>query len=190
MYQDITFYDYEIRDVDAWEGRGTPIQVSLDVTESLGTGLHGTTVSLSTDEGLSFAVDGLGDGLKDPSVRFLASLDDANSAISALTLHTTAAPGAVAASGVLTLGACDSGRWIEAEEAEAGSGSRDWGDYCRDEGRAEQNVTFGYRMGTMPVIESLRPIAAPIGGGLTLEVTDRGRHFLYGSKVARCHGGI
>ena len=111
--QDITLYDYEIVDVDAWEGVGTPLRVSLDVVETLGTGTHSPTVSLSTShtEGLSFAALGVGDGIEDSSMAFVAGLDDANDALSALTLHTSTADGAVSASGVLLLGACDSGDW-------------------------------------------------------------------------------
>ncbi len=179
--QDITLYDYEILDVDAWEDQGTPLRVTVDVTETLGTGLHGPTVSLSGSserEGLSFAALGEGDGLEDSSTAFVADLDDANNAISALTVHTTAADGAVSASGVLSLGACDAGEWatIAAESGSADStgGGRaawwDWGSGCREGGWAGQNVTFGFRMGTMPVLESVWPPSAPVTGGLTIEV--------------------
>lgn len=33
-----------------------------------------------------------------------------------------------------------------------------------------QNITFGYRIGTMPVLERVWPVAAPLVGGLTIEV--------------------
>lgn len=157
--------------MDAWEGRGTPLQISLEVTETLGTGPHEPTVSLSTDNGLNFAALGLGDGFEDPSTAFVASLDDANAAIAALTVHTTTGDGAVAASGVLSVGVCDSGKWVgDGKSAEGRTGWWDWGDGCHEEGWAEQNITFGYRMGTLPVIDGIWPVAAPIGGGLTMEV--------------------
>lgn len=166
--------------MDAWEGQGTPLRVTLDVTETLGTGVHGPTVSISGSnrEGLSFAALGLGDGLEDSSTAFVADLDDANRAVSALTVHTTAADGAVSASGVLSLGACDSGDWAAIEASSVGGaaigGGRaawwDWKDGCREGGWAGQNVTFGYRMGTMPVLESVWPPSAPVAGGLTVEV--------------------
>lgn len=164
--------------MDAWEGHGTPLRVALDVTETLGTGPHGPTVSLSDREGLSFAALGLGDGLEDPSTAFVADLDDANRALSALTVHTTASDGAVSASGVLSLGACDSGDWatIEANgiRADTTAGARaawwDWSNGCREGGWAGQNVTFGYRLGTMPVLESVWPPSAPVAGGLAVEV--------------------
>lgn len=178
--QDITLYDYEIRDVDAWEGQGTPLRVNLDVSEIHGTGPHGPTVSLSGSserEGLSFAALGLGDGLKDTSTAFVAGLDDTNRAISAITVHTTAADGAVSASGVLSLGACDSGEWEDDGDASSGLAVGDraawweWGDKCREGGWAEQNVTYGFRMGTMPVLESVWPTSAPVSGGLAIEVS-------------------
>lgn len=179
--QDITLYDYEIRDVDAWEDQGTPLRVTVDVTETLGTGPHSPTVSISGSdrEGLSFAALGLGDGLEDSSTAFVADLDDANKAISALTIHTTADDGAVSASGVLSLGACDSGEWATIEASSVGAdatagGARaawwDWRNGCREGGWAGLNVTFGYRMGTMPVLESVWPAFAPVAGGLTVEV--------------------
>lgn len=169
--------------MDAWEGQGTPLRVTVDVTETFGTGPHGPTVSLSSSserEGLSFAALGLDDGLEDSSTAFVADLDDANNAISAMTLRTTAADGAVAASGVLSLGACDSGEWAAVganSSSAAGStnGGRaawwDWSNGCREGGWAGQNVTFGFRMGTMPVLESVWPTSAPIAGGLTIEVS-------------------
>lgn len=175
--QDITFYDYEIRDVDAWEDGGTPLRLSLDVAETFGTGTHSPTVSLPTKakEPLSFAALGVGDGLEDTSTAFVANLDDANAALAAVTVHTTAADGAVSASGVLSLGACDSGEWTSANVDDASTGERaawwDWRDGCRQGGLAEQNVTFGYRMGTMPVLESVWPVAAPVTGGLMVEVS-------------------
>lgn len=168
--------------MDAWEDQGTPLRVTVDVTETLGTGPHGPTVSLSGSserEGLSFAGLGLGDGLEDSSTAFVANLDDANNAISALTVHTTAADGAVSASGVLSLGVCDSGEWATVginSSSTAGSTGRgrgawwDWSHGCRDGGWAGKNVTFGFRMGTMPVLESVWPTSAPIAGGLTVEV--------------------
>ena len=169
-------YDYEIIDVDAWEGIGNPLRVSLDVVETLGTGAHGPTVSLSTShrEGLSFAALGVGDGLEDSSMAFVAGLDDANAAISALTLHTTTASGAVSASGVLSLGACDSGEWVSdnngAADIEGRAAWWDWREGCRTGGWGGQNLTFGYRMGTMPVLETVWPPAAPATGGLAIEV--------------------
>lgn len=168
--------------MDAWEGQGTPLRVTVDVSETLGTGQNGPTVSLSGSserEGLSFAALGLGDGLEDSSTAFVADLDDANNAISALTVHTTAADGAVSASGVLSLGACDSGEWatvgVNSTSAAGSTDSGraawwDWSNGCREGGRARQNVTFGVRMGTMPVLESVWPASAPIAGGLTVEV--------------------
>lgn len=168
--------------MDAWEGQGNPLRLTVDVTETLGTGLHGPTVSLSGSsgkEGLSFAALGLGDGLEDSSMAFVADLDDANNAISALTVHTTAADGAVSASGVLSIGACDSGEWttigVNSSSAAGSSDSGraawwDWSDGCREGGWAGQNVTFGFRMGTMPVLESVWPASAPIAGGLSVEV--------------------
>lgn len=174
--QDITLYDYEIMDVDAWEGVGTPLRVSLDVVETLGTGAHGPTVSLSTShrEGLSFAALGAGDGLEDSSMAFVAGLDDANAALSALTLHTSTADGAVSASGVLSLGACDSGEWVSDNDGAADTEGRaawwDWREGCRTGGWGGQNVTFAFRMGTMPVLETVWPPAAPVAGGLAIEV--------------------
>lgn len=170
--QDITLYDYEILDVDAWEGVGTPLRVSLDVVETLGTGAHDPTVSLSTSgrEGLSFAALGVGDGLEDSSMAFVAGLDDTNAAISELTLHTTTADGAVSASGVLSLGACDSGEWIDEANVEGRAAWWDWEHGCRSGGWGRQNVTFDFRMGTMPVLETVWPPAAPVTGGLTIEV--------------------
>lgn len=168
--------------MDAWEGQGTPLRVTVNVTETLGTGPHGPTVSLSGSserKRLSFAGLGLGDGLEDSSTAFVANLDDANNAISALTVHTTAADGAVAASGVLSLGACDSGEWetvginSSSPVGNTGGGRAAWWDWsggCRDGGWAGQNVTFGFRMGTMPVLQSVWPASAPIAGGLTVEV--------------------
>lgn len=169
-------YDYEIVDVDAWEGVGTPVRVSLDVVETLGTGAHGPAVSLSTShrEGLSFAALGVGDGIEDSSMAFVAGLDDANAALSALTLHTSAADGAVSASGVLFLGACDSGDWVSDNNGAADiEGRAAWWDRregCRTGGFGGQNITFGFRMGTMPVLETVWPAAAPVTGGLTIEV--------------------
>lgn len=180
--QDITLYDYEIRDVDAWEGQGTPVRVTLDITETHGTGPHGPTVSLSGSpdrEGLSFAALGYGDGLEDASTAFVAGLDDANRAISAVTVHTTAANGAVSASGVLSLGACDSGEWADGSDISGGgdgvaAGDRaawwEWRDRCREGGSAGLNVTYGFRMGTMPVLESVWPTSSPVVGGLAVEV--------------------
>lgn len=143
------------------------------MTEDFGTGPHAPTVSLSDRNGLSFAALGRGDGLQDSSTAFVADLDDANEAISALTLHTTADDGAVSASGVLSLGVCDSGEWMAAE-ANGGGGRAawwDWADGCREGGWAGQNLTYGFRMGTMPVIEGVWPAAAPATGGLTIEVS-------------------
>lgn len=174
--QDITLYDYEILDVDAWEGVGTPLRVSIDVVETLGTGAHGPTVSLSNSHmgGLSFAALGAGDGLEDSSMAFVAGLDDTNAAISELSLHTTTSGGAVSASGVLSLGACDSGEWIDeadgATDVEGRAAWWDWEDGCRTGGWGGQNVTFDFRMGTMPVLETVWPPAAPVTGGLTIEV--------------------
>lgn len=168
--------------MDAWEGRGTPLQVSLAVTETLGTGAHGPTVSLSTNDGLSFAAQRSGDGLKDRSTVFVADLADANTAISAITLHTTADDGAVAASGIISLGACDSGACgmatSEGINVTAANGSRagwwDRGDESSEDERVEQNISFGYRMGTLPVLKDVWPIAAPVGGGLIVEVRFQG----------------
>lgn len=172
MKQEITLYDYEVQDVDAWEGRGTPLQIELDVFETIGTGSHGPTVSLAKDDGLSFAALGRGDGREDSSMSFVAGLDDVNAALSALTLHTTASDGAVAASGVLSLRACDTGEWRTTDGRVVGgqTGLWNWGNDCSDEGWAEQNITYSYRMGTMPVLERVWPTASPIDGGLTLEV--------------------
>lgn len=159
--------------MDAWEGQGTPLRVTLDVTEDSGTGPHAPTVSLSDRNGLSFAALGRGDGLRDSSTAFVADLDDANEAISALTLHTTADDGAVSASGVLSLGVCDSGEWMTVE-ANGGGGRAAWwdrADECREGGWAGQNLTYGFRLGTMPVIESVWPAAAPTTGELTIEVS-------------------
>lgn len=170
-------YDYEIRDVDAWEGLGTPIRISLDVSETLGTGPHRPTVSLSAEgiEGVSFSALSIGDGIEDSSTAFVAGLNDANTAISALTIHTTAADNIVAASGVLSLGACDSEEWMAANGGYTITEGRaawwDWRDGCQKGGSAGQNVTFGFRMGTIPVIESLWPMAAPAVGGMTVEVS-------------------
>lgn len=166
--QDMTLYDHEIRDVDAWEGQGTAMQVSLQVTETVGTGPYGPSLSLSGGEGLSFAALGAGDGVEDRSMAFVAALDDANEALSALTVHTTAEEGAAMASGVISLGACDSGEWVDGNGGLAGAW--DWRDRCQNRGRAEQNITYGYRMGTLPVLEGVWPHAAPMGGGLTIEV--------------------
>lgn len=168
LEQDITLYDIEIRDVDAWEGRGTPLQVSLGVTETLGTGSHGPAVSVSSVQGLSFAALGVGDGVKDSNMAFIANLDDANVALSTLTIHTTADDRAIAASGVLSIGACDSGEWTGA--GRDGAGGWDWGDRCQDQGWVERNITYGYRMGTLPILERVWPAAAPLGGGLAIEV--------------------
>lgn len=105
---------------------------------------------------------------------FVAELDDANTALSALTIHTTAADDAVSSSGVLSLGACDSGRWISESDGATSteeSGARsNWQGSCPDGAWAERNVSFGYRMGTLPVLKSVWPIAAPVGGGLMVEV--------------------
>lgn len=164
----------------------------LDVSEEHGTGPHGPTVSLSGSsdrEGLSFAAHGVGDGLEDASTAFVAELEDANRAISAMTVHTTAADSDISASGVLSLGACDSGEWQEGSDALAGNawGGRgswwDWGDRCHEDGWATQNVTYGFRMGTMPVLESLWPISAPVTGGLVVEVSSS---FVGPHSVGRC----
>lgn len=105
---------------------------------------------------------------------FVAELDDANTALSALTIHTTAADDAVSSSGVLSLGACDSGGWrSESNDATSTKESGAWSNWpggCRDGAWAEHNVSFGYRMGTLPILKSVWPIAAPVGGGLMVEV--------------------
>lgn len=139
----------------------------------MGTGPHGPSVSLSSDdvEGLSFASLGAGDGLEDASMSFVADLDNANAALAALTVHTTADEGAMIASGVLSLGACDSEELTTAVDRTETA----WSDSvmiggCSDGGWGEQNVTFGYRIGTMPKLESVWPVAAPVAGGLTVEV--------------------
>lgn len=170
----MTLYDYEIRDIDAWEGAGTPLRVSLDVVETLGTGSHEPTVSLSAIglERLSFAAHGVGDGVEDASVAFVADLADANAALSALTLHATASSDVVRASGHFVVGACDSGERTTGGGG-GGEGQAEWWDWregCREGGWAQQNTTFGLRMGTMPILDSVWPAAAPVGGGLTVEV--------------------
>ena len=185
--QDITLYDYEIRDVDAWEGAGTPLRVFIDVTETFGTGPNGPTVSISVNntDKLSFAGLGFGDGSNDSSMAFVASLDDANTALSALTIHTTAAEDAVSASGVLSLGACDSEGWMAESDVTTSAKERGaWGDWrgrCSDEGWAEHNISFRYRFGTLPIVESVWPFAAPVGGGLTVEV----RVFVEGAPTVK-----
>lgn len=102
---------------------------------------------------------------------FVANLDNANAALSALTIHTTADEGALAASGVLSLGACDSGELVTSL-GRTKTGWRDRGANagCPEGGWGETNVTFGYRIGTMPILESVWPVAAPVAGGLTVEV--------------------
>lgn len=168
--QDIILHDYEIQDLDAWEGRGTPLQVSLGVTETNGTGPHRPTLSLSTVEGLSFTAPGEGDGVQDSSMTFIAGLEEANSALSSFTIHTTASERAVAASGVVTIRACDSGEWIDADRSSGRRGGWDWGDRCRDEGWAEKNISYSYRLGTSPILDRTWPVAAPMSGGLAVEV--------------------